>query len=155
MKNAGILAALVTLAWVLAAGGTAFAQDIIDKAEKAKRDDIRKLMKLTGSAEVGKQVMDQLFVTFKQSMPSVPPEFWDKISHKVDANEMVELIVPIYAKYFSHDEIRQLIKFYESPLGKKLTKVLPDVTRESMEAGQKWGQKLAEEVMKEIREKGY
>ena len=155
MKKSGILAAIVTLVCVLATAGPALGQAKIDKAEKAKQDDIRKLMKLTGSAEVGKQVMDQLFVSFKQSMPNVPAEFWDGISKKVDVDEMVELIVPIYAKYFSHDEIRELIKFYQSPLGKKLTKVLPDVTRESMAAGQKWGTKLAEEVMKEIQQKGY
>jgi len=155
MKKSGILAALIAFMWVLSAAGPAFAQAKIDKKEKAKRDDIRKLMKLTGSAEVGKQVMDQLFVTFRQTMPNVPGEFWDGISKKVDANEMVELIVPIYAKYFSHDEIRELIKFYQSPLGKKLTRVLPDVTRESMAAGQKWGAELAAEVMKEIQQKGY
>jgi uncharacterized protein len=31
--------------------------------------------------------------------------------------------IPLYNKYFTHDDIKQLIKFYESPIGKRSVEV--------------------------------
>jgi hypothetical protein len=38
----------------------------------AKADDIRKLLTMTGSAQLGAQVMAQLLTSMKQAMPNVP-----------------------------------------------------------------------------------
>ena len=40
------------------------------------------------------------------------------------------------------DEIKGLLQFYGTPLGKKLVSALPPLTRESMMTGQKWAQSL-------------
>ncbi len=39
------------------------------KTESAKIKDIRKLMALTGAADLGMQVMDQMMVAFERNMP--------------------------------------------------------------------------------------
>ena len=38
-------------------------------------------------------------------------------------------------RHFSSAELRQLISFYQSPIGQKIITELPAVTQESMEAG--------------------
>ena len=43
-------------------------------------------------------------------------------------------IIPIYAKYFSEDDILQLIAFYETPLGQKMIEVMPQLTMDSMQS---------------------
>jgi hypothetical protein len=50
------------------------------------------------------------------------------------------LLVPIYATHLTRDEIEQLIRFYESPVGRRLTAVQPMISQESMAAGQTWGE---------------
>ena len=62
------------------------------------------------------------------------------------------MIIPIYEKHFTHEELKQLIAFYESPIGKKLIKVQPQIMMESMAAGEEWGKKLVQKAMEKLRE---
>jgi uncharacterized protein len=59
--------------------------------------------------------------------------------------------VPIYQKHFSEEEIRETIRFYRSPTGRKVIQTLPMVMQESMAAGQQWGQELARRVLDEAK----
>lgn len=124
-----------------------------NSGEKAK--DIRKLMDLSGAGINGVQVMETMLIQFKQSVPGVPDEFWEGVKKEVSVEALVELIVPVYEKHFTHQEVKQLIAFYETPVGKKLSATLPVVTQEAMEAGGKWGEEIAEKVLNDLRKKGY
>ncbi len=55
-------------------------------------------------------------------------------------------MVPIYASHFSQAELEQLVRFYESPLGKRLNEVQPLIVQESMETGQRWGATIGRAV---------
>ena len=43
-----------------------------------------------------------------------------------------EEMVNIYEKHFTQDEIKDLIKFYESPTGKKLLETTPEISKDLM-----------------------
>ncbi len=115
---------------------------------------IRKLMQVTGAGQIGVQVMQQMIAAFKQNLPKVPEKFWQDFLKQANPDELVDLIVPIYDKHLSLDEVRAIIQFYETPAGKKLVSILPQVTQESMAVGQEWGRDLANKVMTQIKEKG-
>ena len=70
----------------------------------------------------------------------------------------VDLIVPVYAKHFTNDELDALIAFYQTPVGRKTVSVMPQVTQEAMQIGQRWGQSLGpiivERVKTRFREQG-
>jgi hypothetical protein len=59
---------------------------------------------------------------------------------------LVDLIVPIYSNHFTHDEIKQMVAFNRTDLGKKMIIAMPLVASESMTVGQKWGNSLAPEI---------
>ncbi len=65
---------------------------------------------------------------------------------------MSEKVIPIYDRHLSHEEIRGLIQFYETPLGRRLVKVLPQIMQESMAAGEEWGTERILEVLREMAE---
>jgi uncharacterized protein len=48
-----------------------------------------------------------------------------------------------------------LNKFYKTPIGKKTIEILPQLTQDSMVAGQKWGQKIGELAAEKMKEKGF
>jgi hypothetical protein len=58
----------------------------------------------------------------------------------------------IYHRHFSHDEIRELIRFYQTEVGKKAIQVMPKLLQESMAAGQQWGRSLMPEIRKRVNE---
>jgi hypothetical protein len=97
----------------------------------------------------------QLMDGFRQAFPKVPEQFWNDFRAGIHTDEMTAMLVPIYDKHFSEDEIRELNTFYQTPLGQKLLKELPNVTQESMNAGQDWGTRLGDKLMKQLEAKGY
>jgi hypothetical protein len=63
---------------------------------------------------------------------------------------MVDLVIPIYDKYLSDEDIRALTQFYATPLGKKVITILPKVLIECTQAGEKWGEQLGRQSMQEV-----
>lgn len=51
--------------------------------------------------------------------------------------EMIEEMVPLYARRFSVAEIEQIAAFYRSPVGAKMLASMPQIVSESMQIGQK------------------
>jgi hypothetical protein len=69
---------------------------------------------------------------------------------KADSNTLLDLAVPEYDKNFTREEIRGLIQFYESPLGKKAITVVPQLMAELQTKGRKWGEDLGRQSMLEV-----
>ena len=127
-----------------------------EQAEETEfQKDIRKLMELTGSKDIGMQVIEQMIGMFKQSYPHVPGEFWDEFLDAVDPDELVNLVIPIYERHLTHEDVQILIEFYSTPTGRKLIAAQPKIVEESMLAGQTWGTQLGEEVARKLQEQGY
>lgn len=119
--------------------------------------DILKLMELNGSAANYDLAFNQMVAQFKMMKPNVPQLTWDMAKHDVFDKEIVELnkkLVPVYQKNFTPAEIKQLIEFYQSPLGKKLVDGTTKVSKESMQIAQTWGMSLGGKLQGYLAEKG-
>jgi hypothetical protein len=100
---------------------------------------------------------------FHQGRPDIPADFWTEfgrqLREEMKPEDLTELVIPIYQRHFTADEMRQLVAFYETPLGRKVATELPAVQQEAMEAGGEWGQKMGQRIGREVaqrmREKGY
>jgi uncharacterized protein len=133
----------------------------------AKHQDTEKLMELVGTRRILRDLFDQdidaQIAAMRRARPDVPEQFWQdftvEFKRQASPDELMKAILPIYDKHFTHQEIRQLIAFYESPLGRKISTTLPGIQRESVEAGRAWGEQLGdrmhEELQKRLTEKGY
>ena len=129
--------------------------DMPVQEDTALQKDIRELLVLTGSAEMGIQVMGQMISYFKESYQAAPDEFWNQFMDQFQADDLINLILPIYEKHYTHQDIKDLIAFYKTPIGKKSIEVLPNITQESMTAGQQWGAELGEKIVNELKKEGY
>jgi hypothetical protein len=118
---------------------------------RTKEVAIIELLNLTGSGNIGVQVINQLLPSFRSSAPEISDEFWDRFSASVNPDELMKLIIPIYAKHFSVDEIERIIAFYKTPTGQKFIREQPVILQESMVAGGEWGQSLAKRLLEEIQ----
>ena len=66
-------------------------------------------------------------------------------------NEIHEQLAKIYAQHFNEQELKDILVFYKSPLGKKLTAEEPKFTDQSMVFVQEWADKLAAEMVDKFR----
>ena len=121
----------------------------------AKRAEIRKLIELTGAANISADALRKIIDPLRAGFPQVPEEFWNTFIKEVHSDELIDLVVPIYDKYYTRDEIQDLARFYQSPVGQKTIKVLPMLSAEAIDAGQEWGKMVADRAMRKLREKGY
>lgn len=126
-----------------------------DAERAAKRSEIRQLIELTGAANISADALQKMIEPLKASYPQVPEEFWNTFIHEVHSDELIDLVIPIYDKYYTRDEIQELTHFYQSPVGQKTIKVLPKLSAEAIDAGQEWGRMVADRAMRKLREKGY
>lgn len=116
----------------LAMSSLLFAQ----QTNTAFKQDTEKLVSIV-SGETFKIVIDQLDSlvpqdkkeAFKKEVEKTMPELFSKISE-------------IYMEEFTHKEIKGLLEFYSTPLGKKMSSKTGILAQKGMLAGQQWGLKL-------------
>ncbi len=123
-------------------------------ADAEKEQDIRQLFALTGSDKAGQQVMEQMIPEMQKSQPQIPAEFWEGIRKKIKEGGLTERLVPVYDKYYTKEEVKALVAFYQTPLGKKVTATIPGITKDSQAVGAAWGQEIAQEVIQDIQTAG-
>ena len=63
-------------------------------------------------------------------------------------------MVPIYQRHFSAADIQGLLKFYRSPLGKKVITEMPATMSEGMQLGQDWGRERAQAMLADLQKSG-
>ncbi len=122
------------------------------------KSTLKEMMLLSGSEETYQMAIKQMMTMLKQQKSEVPESVWSELEAeflKTSLNELVDMLTPVYQKHLTIEDIKGLIEFYKSPLGKKFAKKTPLITQESMQAGQQWGMKIGQEFTKKLSEKGY
>ena len=67
-------------------------------------------------------------------------------------NAMREDFIQIYSKFFTEQELRDVVAFYESPAGRKAIEVLPRIMTEGMQAAERHISPQIEQAIKEAME---
>jgi len=130
---------------------------------------VRELLAISQTEALIHSVLPTLLKQQKASVarlrPDIPEEVWAKTfavaeeAFRESARDFVELCVPIYERNFSEEEIDGMLTFYRSPVGRSVVVKLPQVTQESLAAGQSWGLAvgalIARRVAESLAEEGY
>jgi hypothetical protein len=66
-------------------------------------------------------------------------------------SELVEATARIYASHFTEQELKELLAYYQSPIGQKAIAEEPKIIEQSMASAGSWGDNLAQEVMASMR----
>lgn len=142
--------ALVLCLLVPAASGRAIAQSTTSAPamDTVKRQLLRTMVTESHVVDLMLQSMQAGMASQRAANPAIPPAFWDRflaaaLERKSDLGDMV---VEIYDRHFTTDELRQLLAFYHTPIGQKLLVEQPAIAQEAMAAGQQWGQRLGYEI---------
>lgn len=154
--------------FILVFGFQAYASEELTTEKKA---DIANLLSMTGAlniANVMANVLSQQIISAIQSArPDISSNIFEVIKDETrkvidgavsEQGGLIDLIVPIYHRNFTHDEIKGLLSFYSTPLGMKILATMPTMMQEGMAAGQQWVQQLTpileERIKARLREKG-
>ncbi len=86
-------------------------------------------------------------------MKAVEPEMRAYLTRYMSWAALKDEMVQLYASAFTEKELRELTKFYLTPLGRKTIEQLPQITAAGMEIGQRRMQEHLPELQQAIAEK--
>ena len=93
----------------------------------------------------------------KREKPDLPQKAMDAAADEVlqvfeeNIPSFMQASVEIYDRYFSAEEIKGMLAFYQTPLGRKSVEVMPALMSDSMQMGAAWGQSLAPKIGPRVR----
>jgi uncharacterized protein len=67
------------------------------------------------------------------------------------STEIVNDVAKLYASRFTEQELKDILAFYKSPLGRKLIVEEPAILDQSMKNAQTWAENLSQEVIAKMR----
>ena len=110
------------------------------------KNDVLTYIKVSGtSANFGaflEPVMEQMpedkRADFKKEFEATLPSLYDKMAD-------------VYMKHFTHDDVKKMIEFYNSPVGKKIQEKTPLLIKEQGPATQEWQMQLQGLLMKYLQ----
>jgi len=137
---------------------------------KSKEAAIRELLEIVGTEALARQMIVQAWPDTWDLVRRAFPEISDDLSSVLEAEFLIAVDetmpvfieggVEIYSKYFTEEEIFELLAWYKTDLGQRSIAVMPQLVRESVDWGQRWGEKIVapramERVADRLREEGY
>jgi hypothetical protein len=84
---------------------------------------------------------DMVHQQFIKDQDKLPPDFEARMTRVIDDmftnmpfDDMMQAMVPVYQKHFTHGDINSLIAFYSAPIGQKVLREMPAITGEAMQS---------------------
>jgi len=142
-------------AWVQAA----------EPVDPRKLAAIKELITITGAATNSEQYSrafsQQLVSVLRMSNPQLSVEAVKIVNEEVgravrdafNAESLQQEIYPIYANYFTLEELQGLLAFNKSPAGIKANQVMPQLMAESMQAAQLWSRAITPKISSRVLER--
>jgi len=127
----------------------------------AKRQEILRLVEALGGRELIQQCIRQNMGLVKKlrpdipadKMPAVEREIMALVEEKITApGGLAEQVLPVFAKRFTPQEMRELAAFYESPVGRKAVAVMPSALREAKDVAQRMAIGMIPEISRRVNE---
>jgi hypothetical protein len=138
------------------AGQTTYAQS----PDPARLAAAKEMMELSGAVkqfdEAVPLMFEQLIRTYSQMVPGKSREIRETLDQLIPRfqqrkYELIDQIAALYAAEMSLDDLNAVIAFYKSPVGMRFADVQPKIMRDSMQLGQRWGERLGLELQDEAR----
>lgn len=134
--------------------------------DPAFKADIVRLLHAIGGEKVilgkAETLTDELIAPVKIVRTDVSDERFAQIKQEIMAfiaaelggeESIFDVLIPIYASNYNHDEVKALADFYESPVGQKSLQVAPKIAEESDLAYQTWSYQFMPMIASQLQQR--
>jgi len=120
--------------------------------------DVIKMQELNGTVATQDAMFQQIVAQLKLQKPMVSDEMWGKLKKEVYDVQVAELnkkLIPIIKKHYTHEDVKGMIAFYQTPAGKKMAEKTPLITLESAQLSQTWAMGLMSKMQGYLASSGF
>jgi len=119
--------------------------DVAQEKQEKQKESAQKKELILKLLEVN-LVRNNMQKIFNQIIEQAPAETQEQLRKILIPDEIIERLIPLYSKYYTSEEIQDLINFYTSPTGKKHLEETPKLLEETLVEAVKYFQdKVAEQ----------
>ena len=118
-------------------------------AVKAQADsfdsDIMKMQLVNGSNASVNALFPRIVAQLKQSKPDLSDAQMAAMKmdvFDVEVASLNEQLIPVFKKYYTQSEVKEIIAFYKTTVGKKLAETTPKIMMDQMQLTQTWAMGL-------------
>jgi hypothetical protein len=115
---------------------------ITTKKLTAKEKDILKFLEALKIIDIFKKMTCLIFQSLGVLSPQGAEEFCSTIVTEESLNGLLIKYVPLYSKVYTHKEIKELLKFFSSPIGQMYIEKNKEIALSSDMIGSQWAQAL-------------
>jgi hypothetical protein len=119
---------------------------------------IKKLIEVTNGMNTSKTLMKGSLESQRKLNTRVPDEFYDRMLAAVESGQVngyiENIVVKIYRQKFTLEEVKEVVKFYDSPIGKKMAVESPIIANSARIEGEKVGQYVALKIIADMMKEG-
>lgn len=120
-----------------------FSLSITAQEQSEFKKETIQFIKMTGSADLFTSAIDQVGAM----VPADKKEAYKKEA-RATLDDLYSDLADIYMKEFTHEDVKELVAFYKTDLGKKLASKQGLLAQKGMSAGQSWGMGLSQIAQK-------
>jgi hypothetical protein len=115
--------------------------------DDAFKKDVLKVIEMSGAANQMKAAKNQI-------LQMVPKEKQAAFVIEFDATlpALYEKLAKVYMDEYTREDIKAMLAFYDSPVGKKINAKADVLFEKSQKAGQEWGEGLQTMMMKYVQQ---
>lgn len=107
--------------------------------------DIMKMQQVNGSNASTNALFPRIMAQIRQSKPDLTDARIAAMKidvFDVEVASLNEQLIPVFKKYYTQSEVKEIIAFYETPVGKKLAETTPKMMMDQMQLTQTWAMGL-------------
>ena len=123
---------MIVMAYLLAAGQLSYAQPTA-QVPGNKGELIMRFIEANGTREGMVKILNQL-------IHEAPAEEQEQLKSVLKVDEIIEQLIPIYDRYYTEEDLKELVTFYKGPVGQKAISVTPQIMQEATQAMVKYFQ---------------
>ena len=119
---------------------------------------VDKLMEVSGAKTTLKAQFPVIMSNLREMLKGIPDDVFAKIEAKyqeIFLKRMTEFYAPIYNRYFTLEDIKEYIAFYETNLGRKVARTNPSLMNDLYQTGRQVGMAIAQSVVEELKAEGF
>ena len=136
-----ILSAGVAL---MAGAASLVAQEAKAPAPPASPAQLRRLLAATGEEKLVRDMSAEMLTSARSAAEAAakatgkPVQGLSAIEAAYEPEKLLEIVGSVYASHFSAAEVEEMLRFWQSPTGKRLAALQPQIVDETREALTKW-----------------
>ena len=132
--------------------------EVPEGTDTAFIEAVDKFMEVSGSKTTLKVQFPLIMNNFRIMLEGISDDVFAKIEAKfqvVFLKRAVELYAPFYERYYTLEDIKGLIAFYETELGRKVARTTPSLSTDLYKAGEQLGIMVLKSIVEDLRTEGY